>query len=105
MSTEQDYNRSFAGVCRMAEKQLEQLNGEIAELNKIVKAAEDDWLSATDPQRKADLWHVYAYRKNEKEELLKDRRALQAKLPGASERTLLCTRVSSTRHYGFRTGP
>ena len=73
----------------MADKQLEQRNREITELNAEVKAAQYDWLNATDPQRKADLRHVYTYLK-EKEERLDSRRAeLEAKLPSAGERTLL----------------
>ena len=67
----------------MADKQLEQLNKEISDLNAKVEAAEIDWLSATDPQRKADLKDVYNYA------YLEDRRALQANLPGAGERTEL----------------
>ena len=73
----------------MADKQLEQLNREIADLNPTVEAAEKNWLDATDPQQKADLWQVYAYRK-EKEERLDSRRAqLEAKLPSTGEHTLL----------------
>ena len=75
----------------MADKQLEQLNGEIAHLTTKVEAAEEDWLSATDPQQKADLWHVYAYRKKEKERLDSRRAELEAKLPSAGEHTPLLT--------------
>ena len=73
----------------MADKQLEQLNKEISDLNAKVEAAEIDWLSATDPQQKADLKDVYNYAKKVKEQMLQDRRALQANLPGAGERTEL----------------
>lgn len=71
----------------MADKQLEQLNKEIAYLNAKVEAAEIDWLSVTDPQRKADLKDVYDCAKKVREHLLEDRRALLAKLSGAGERT------------------
>ena len=77
----------------MADKQLEQLNKEISDLNAKVEAAEIDWLSATEPQRKADLKDMYDYAKKKMEQtlphLLEDRRALLASLLGAGERTEL----------------
>ena len=92
-SIKQEYSRQSAAICRMADlqlvKQLEQLDGEIAELTAKVEAAKKDWLSARDPQRKADLKDVYDYAKKKKEYLLEDRRALQLKLPNAGEHTPL----------------
>jgi hypothetical protein len=73
----------------MADKQLEQLNGEIADLTAEVEAAKNNWLSATDPQWKADLLDVYAYCTKKMEKLQERRKALQAKLPDAGEHALL----------------
>ena len=77
----------------MADKQLEQLNREIADLNATVKAAENKWQSATDPQLRSELKGVYqtVYKdaKDEKERLDSRRAQLEAKLPSTGERTLL----------------
>ena len=73
----------------MADKQLEQLNWEIADLTAKFEAAKNEWLSATDPQLKADLKDVYNHAKKMQESILEERRTLRAKLPGAGERTPL----------------
>ena len=77
----------------MADKQLEQLNKEIADLNARVDAAKKDWLSATDPQWSAALERVYetTYKdaKDEKERLDSRRAELEAKLPSAGAHTAL----------------
>ena len=77
----------------MADKQLEQLNREIADLNAKVDAAKKDWMRARDPQEKADLKRVYerTYEdaKDEKARLDSRRAQLEAKLPSIGERTLL----------------
>ena len=75
-----------------AAKQLEQLNEEIAALNPEVKAAKKDWLSATDPRQEAKLEKVYEDLKKKEERLDSRRAELEAKLPGAGERTPLLPR-------------
>ena len=81
----------------MADKQLEQLNKEISDLNAKVEAAEIDWLSATDPHRKADLKDVYDYAKQMLPHLLEDRRALQAKEQLNKEITDLNAKVEAAK--------
>ena len=73
----------------MADKQLELVNGEFADLTDEVEAAKNEWLSATDPQRKVDLKDVYDHYKKMQELLMEDRRTLEAMLPCAGERTPL----------------
>ena len=94
-----------------AAKQLEQLNGEIAALNVEVKAASEACKSAAaattrsaialagapgnktlqllhDAAQKEQQWALACYKKlkHNREHLLEDIRALQAKLPSAGER-------------------
>ena len=70
-------------------EQLKQLNTEVAALAAEVKDAKNAWLSATDAQREAKLKEVYNDLKEKEKELLDARRALEAKLPGAGERSML----------------
>ena len=89
MTIQAGIQHAICCLCRMAAKQLEQLNGEIAELNVKVGAAKKDWLSATDPHQEAKLEKAYEDAKEKEKRLLQERRALEAKLPGAGERTPL----------------
>lgn len=73
----------------MADKQLEQLSKEIADSKVEVKDARKDWLSATDPQQRADLKEVYEYAKETEKGLLSSRAEVVTKLPSAGEHTLL----------------
>ena len=71
------------------EKQLEQLNQEVADFAAKRKAIQKNWLSATDPQLKADLEKVYDYTQEIEKRLDSRQAALEARLLGAGERTPL----------------
>ena len=73
----------------MAEKQLEQLSQEVADFAAKSKAAQKNWLSATDPQLRADLKKVYDYTHEIEKRLDSRQAALEARLLGAGERTPL----------------
>ncbi len=73
----------------MAEKQLEQLNAEIASLYKKGDAVEKEWLAATDPQERAALWELYTDARFERRQLDARRAALEADLVGTGEQTPL----------------
>lgn len=70
-------------------RQLEQLNQEIAALKAEIKAAREAYRSETDGEKRADLKGEWEQLQKEKEALLADRRALQAKLPGPGVLTSL----------------
>ena len=79
-------------------EQLKQLNTEVAALAVKVEAAREAWLSATDTLREAKLKEVYNDLKEKEKQvlpqLLDARRALEAKLPGAGERSMLSVLIS-----------
>ena len=94
-------------LCRMDDvrEQLKQLNKEVAALAAEVKDAREAWLNAADTQREAKLKEVYDDLKEEKKlvlpQLLDARRALEAKLPGAGERSMVSVLISPTFAIGF----
>lgn len=65
-----------------AAKQLEQLNQEIGIVSAEAKGAQNARLSATDPQRNANLKEVWHQLPKDKEALIADRKALEAKRMG-----------------------
>ena len=86
-------------------EQLKQLNTEIPPLAAKVETAREAWLSAADRQQKDDLKEVYNDLKEKEKQLLDDRRALQAKLPGAGERKLVSVIISPTFANGHGKAP
>ena len=87
-------------LCRMDDvrEQLKQLNKEVAALAADIKDAWEVYKSKSNPE---DKQH-YEYLKEKEKQLLDDRRALQAKLPGAGERSMVSLRqqqvTRSLRH-------
>ena len=63
-------------------KQLEHLNQEIANATAEAKEAQEAWLSATDPQQKADLKEIWQQLLKDKEAPIAERKALEAQLTG-----------------------
>ena len=78
-------------------EQLKQLNSEVAALAAKVEAA---WELYKRTNNSDDKQH-YEDLKEEKKELLDARRALEAKLPGAGERSTLSVLISPTFANGF----
>lgn len=72
-------------------KRLERLDRQVAALTAESKAAETEWLSATDPQQERKLKEVYEATKKEVKDRSRERRDLQLMLPGAGE-SAVCKR-------------
>ena len=79
----------------------QQLDTEIANANAEAKEAQQAWLSATAPQKKADLKEVWQQLVKDKEILLTERKALSAQLTGTGVHTPLLAHncpVSAAKH-------
>ena len=89
-----------------AAQRLAKLDTEVAALAAEVKDAKNAWLSATDTQREAKLKEVYNDLKEKEKQvlpqLLDARRALEAKLPGAGERSTVSVLMSPMFANGFQ---
>lgn len=69
------------------EKQLEQLNGEIAEVTTGIKDTQVAWLSAKDDEQKADFKEAWRYLVNKEDALNRRAAALEAQLTGTGVHT------------------
>ena len=69
-------------------EQLQKLNREIDDLTAETKIARDNWLKAQDTQERACLEKVYEDLKEEKQDLVSQRRDLQLKLPSSGEHSV-----------------
>ena len=71
-------------------QRLKQLDEEVANVTVKAEGAQEAWLRATDPQRKADLKEILQQLQDDKKELLAERRVLAAQLTGPGVQAQVC---------------